>query len=187
MRAVVGRWSHLGFGARLVLLAGAGLGWAVSSLHGVLFNPDYWDPITASDYFAVYAYTAAFLLLASALLVLREVAEAGAALRPTILVVAIGSATAGIANALEDGLGVRGFGSIYVLGYMVAGLGLLILAPMIRIGSTGRLAFVPLVGGIALITSVLGGGVLALVAWLGFGAILVRERREPHERPARSL
>ena len=55
MRAVIKRWSGLGFLIRLAIVSLAGVAWAVSSLHLVLGHPNYWDPVTAADFFAVYA------------------------------------------------------------------------------------------------------------------------------------
>ena len=180
----VSSWSRQGLAIRLGTLVATGVTWTVVSLQTVLFHPDYWDPVTFGDWFTIWAYTAAWLLTAAALLVLREVvpgreaANGDEGLRTGIVIVAFASAVTGIANALEDGFGFAGFGSVYVIGILSFGIGMLLLAAM-AFGSGGtnrRLAWVPLVGGVAAFTMVAGGGVLALAAWPGLGLILVRAR-----------
>lgn len=185
MRTVIQRWSGLGFLVRLGIVAITGVTWAVSSIQAILFHPDYWDPITAADFFAVYAYSAAWLLTAASLLALREVARpALAGSSSTILIVATACAVTGIANGVEDGLGLKGFGPLYVIGVVISGFGMFVIAAMFWPSPARRLTFVPAVGGIAMATAVLGGGVLGLVAWLGFGAILIRDRLSPGEAPS---
>ena len=130
MRTVITGWTMVGLVLRVTILVLTGVAWSVSSLMLVLLHPDYWSPVTTTDYVAVYAYTTAWLLTAGSLLILREVAPPDRLLSRTILVVAAGCAIAGIANALEDGLGMRGLGIIYVLGAIVGGFGLLFVAAM---------------------------------------------------------
>ncbi len=180
MQAVIQGWSGLGVLARLGILVMTGVSWTVYSLQAILVHPDYWDPVTAADFFAVYAYSAAWLLTAAALLTLREVArQALARSSSAILVVAAACAVAGVANGVEDGLGLKGFGLLYVIGVLVSGFGMFVIAAMFWPSPARRLTFVPAVGGVAMVTAVIGGGVLGLVAWLGFGAVLVRQRLSP--------
>jgi hypothetical protein len=179
MSDIVKHWSSVGWLVRLAVLALSGLAWAVSSLHLVLNHPDYWDPVTAADYFAVYVYTVAWLLTAVSVLILREVARPGRADSTAILIVAAGCAVAGVANSIEDALGVRGFGLLYVIGAMVGGFGLFVVAALLWPTPARNLAFVPAVGGLAMVAVTTGGGAIALVAWGGFAAILIRERLRP--------
>lgn len=177
MRMVIRGWSGPAYLARLGAVGLAAVTWTARGLQEVLVHPDYWDPVTAGDYFAVYAYSAAFLLTTLSLLILREVARPSVALSTAILVVAVACAVTGVANGIEDALGYRGFGQIYVIGFLVSGLGMFTIAALFRSSPARRLTFVPLLGGLAMVLVTLGGGVLALFAWLGFGAILVRERQ----------
>jgi hypothetical protein len=179
MGAVSKGWSGPGFLIRVAIVSLTGVTWAVSSLHLVLAHPDYWDPVTAADFFAVYAYSAAWLLTGASLLILRETAHPARPLSAVILAVAAGSALAGVANGVEDALGVAGFGTLYVIGAVIGGFGLFAVAAMLWASPARELAFVPAIGGVATVLVTTGGGVLALAAWLGFGFVLIRERRSP--------
>jgi len=163
-----------------------GVAWLAYGVQKILLQPDYVNPVTAADYFTVYAYSASLLLTAVSLLVLRDVAQPLLSRASNILEVAVACAVAGIANGLEDGLGLRGFGLPYVTGVMVGAGGMLVAAVAVWASPARPLTFVPAVGGLAIATVSLGGGVLGLVAWLGLGAILVRERMRPRLGPARS-
>jgi hypothetical protein len=113
------------------------------------------------------------------LLILREVAPPDRLLSRSILLVAAGCALAGIANALEDGLGMRVLGTLYVLGAVVGGFGLLFVAAMLWPSPARNLTFVPAVGALAMFLVTTGGGVLAVIAWGGFAVLLLRERLRP--------
>ena len=184
MRAVVQHWSRLGFAGRVAITVLTGVTWAVRSLQAVLFDPDYWEPVTSADHFAVYSYSAAFLLTAASLLILRAAARPAPGLAQVTMVVAGACVITGVANGIEDGLGLTGFGLVYVIGILASGIGMFVLAAMFRAGPTRGLAFVPALGGLAMVLMTIGGGVLALPAWLGFGAILVRERLGPVATPS---
>jgi hypothetical protein len=179
MRTVVRRWSGLGFVGRVAITVLTGVTWAVRSLQAVLFDPDYWNPVTSADFFAVYSYSAAFLLTAASLLILRGAVRPAPELSTAILVVTGACVVTGIANGVEDGLGLRGFGPLYVIGILVSGLGMFVIAAMFRTAPARELTFVPALGGLAMVLMTIGGGLLGLPAWLGFGAILVRERWSP--------
>jgi hypothetical protein len=184
MRTVVQGWSSSGFLARVAILALTGASWAARSLQGMLFDPDYWDPVTANDFVSIYLYSIAWLLTAGSLLILREVARPARDLSTAILVVAGACLMTGVANGIEDAIGVSGFGTLYVIGILTSVLGMVAIAAMLRGTPAGRLAFVPAVGGLAMFLMVLGGGVLGLVAWGGFAVILVRERSSPDVAPS---
>ena len=55
---------------------------------------------------------------------------------------------------------------------------------MFWVSPVRRLTFVPATGGLAMMAVNVGGGVLGLVAWIGFGLILLRERLRPDVSPA---
>ena len=176
MALAVNRWSAAGFVARLIVLALTGTAWAARSIQEVLLHPDYVHPVTGSDWLSIWLYTAAWLFTAASLLIFREVAGGNRIFRLAIAIVAIASFSTGVANAVEDAFEVASFGSVYLIALLVAGLGMLVLAGMTLFGDRRRLAFVPAVGALSAITMVIGGGVLALPAWLGFGVVLWRSR-----------
>ena len=155
MRTVIQRWSDLGFLVRLGIVVMTGVTWAVYSLQAILVHPDYWNPVTAADFFAVYAYSAAWLLTAASLLTLREVARPALARSSSAIhVVAAACAVAGVANGVEDGLGLTGFGPLYVIGVLVSGFGMFVIAALFWPSPVRRLTFVPAVGGIAMAAAV---------------------------------
>ena len=65
---------------------------------------------------------------------------------------------------------------MYVLGALVGGFGLLVVAALVWTSPARILTFVPAVGALAMFAVTTGGGMLALVAWGGFAVLLVRER-----------
>ena len=186
MRSVIHGWSDLGLAAGVIIVALTGVTWAARSLQGVLFNPDYWNPVTPAAFFSVYLYSAAFLLTGASMLILRDVTREAPALTTPILVVAAACVVTGVANGIEDALGLRGFGLVYVVGIVVSGIGMFVIAAMFRATPARRLMFVPLLGGIALAFMTQGGGVLGIVAWLGFGVVLIRERGGPNAAAIRA-
>jgi hypothetical protein len=179
MQTVIQGWSGAGFLGRLGIVLMTGVTWAAHGVQKILVQPDYIDPASAADYFTVYAYSAALLLTAASLLTVRDVARPLLPQASNILVVAFACAVAGVANGLEDGLGLSAFGLPYVIGVMVGAGGMIVLAVKFWASPARRLTFVPAVGGLAIMAVDIGGGVLGLVAWLGFGVILVRERLSP--------
>lgn len=185
MHTAIQGWSGQGFLARLGIVVLTGVTWLAYGVQKVLLQPEYVNPVTAADYFTVYAYSASLLLTAASLLMLRDVVRPLLPRASTILVVAVACGVAGIANGLEDGLGLRGFGLPYVIGVMVGAGGMLVTALAFWASPARPLTFVPAVGGLAMTTVSLGGGVLGLVAWLGFGANLIRERSRPRLGPVR--
>jgi hypothetical protein len=72
-------------------------------------------------------------------------------------------------------LGLSGFGSVYVAGALVGGFGMVLTAVMLLASPARKLAFVPALGAIAMFTFSVGGGVIAIPAWLGLAALLLRE------------
>ena len=179
MQTVVQGWSGPGFLFRLGVVLLTGVTWTAHGVQKVLAQPDYMNPATMADYLTVYAYSAALLLTAASLLTLRDVARPLLPWASNILVVAVGCAVAGVANGLEDGLGLSLFGLPYVIGVMVGAGGMIVIAVKFWASPARRLTLVPTLASLAMMTVNLGGGVLGLVAWLGFGAFLIRERMSP--------
>ena len=155
-----------------------GVVWAAASLIRVIGHPTYWAPATPVDWVAVVGWSASLMLLAASLLL----AIGAVALRgPTAAIVHLtagGAATAAIANLLEDGARVPGFGTVYVAGILVAWLGLAALAVLFarRRRWDAAVAFALMFAGVAL--STLGGGVLVLAGWATM-AVTHRGRRLP--------
>lgn len=110
--------------ARIVWLA-TGLVLAACSLIR-LGHPDYWDPVTSFDYLAVWSWSLAWILLGLAVAFVGRIAPAGT-VRRISTVVAVASIATGIANGIEDGLGQRAWGTVYVVGSLTAWFGLLVL------------------------------------------------------------
>jgi hypothetical protein len=148
--------------ARIVWLV-TGLVWAGRSLLE-LAGPDYWDPVTPLDHLAVYSFSAAWMLLAVSVLVLgRLVPRRGVVLTTTV--VAVAAFLAGTANAIEDGLGLKTWGALYVVGSLTAWLGLLPLAYLLWRGGPTRLAIAPTLTFLGFAMLPIGGGLLVLAGW----------------------
>lgn len=146
-----------------------GLAWASRSLMA-LADPDYWEPASALDWSAVWLFSIALVLLAPSVLLMARLA-------PTRLVVtcativAIGAVSGGVANALEDGLGMPSLGTLYVVGVMVAWLGLVPLAVAFGLAHATRLAGLCVVLGVGILLINAGGSVLVLIA---LGSLAIR-------------
>lgn len=159
-----------------------GLAWATSSLVQ-LADPQYWDPRTTLDYLAVYTFGLAWLLLSLAVALLaRLLAE-----RRIVVVAGIIAATAvtaGVANIVEDGLGHKAWGTVYIIGALATWIGLVPLALLVWRSDRPRLAIAPALNALAFATFPVGGGLLALIGWAApalrpaaFGAAHPGERR----------
>jgi hypothetical protein len=142
-----------------------GVVWAARSLLEVA-HPDYWDPITALDWSAIWVYSAAWLLMAPSVLLLGRLASSRRVLTAAT-VVAIGAVLAGGANAVEDGFGVTSLGTLYVIGFFTAWLAFVPLAVTLwragyrRLGRAVAAIFLGVtlfvIGGGLIILAVLGG------------------------------
>ena len=160
-----------------------GLAWASRSV--IAFTPtNYQDPGTILDWGAVWSYTLALLLLAPSVLLLGRLAESRS-VDAVAAVTAIAAIVAGVANLLEDGLGMKGFGVVYVAGFLTALLSLLPLAVTLWRAGAPRLALLAVVLFLGLATFTLGGGVIVLGA---FAALALRpawfQPDATHARPA---
>lgn len=153
--------------SRMIWLLTGGA-WAGGSLIAFA-DPDYWDPVTALDWSAVWLYSAALLLFAPSVLLLGRLASS----RPVTtvaMVASIGALVAGLANALEDGFGVKALGTFYVVGFLTAGLAMLPLAATFRQARCSRLAALSVLLFFGVLTFTVGGGLLILG---GFGALAI--------------
>ena len=154
---------------KVVWLA-TGVAWAASSLL-LLASPTYWEPATILDWAAVLAYTVAWLLLAPSVVLVSRLAEA----RRAHLVgaaIAVAAVVAGIANIVEDGLGVAGASEWYVYGILIATVLLVPFAYLFARERALRLAAFALALFIGIGFTAAGiGGLVVLVL---FGALALR-------------
>lgn len=150
--------------ARIVWLL-AGGAWATRSILEFA-EPDYWNAVTALDFAAVWLSSACWLILAPAVILIGRLSPSHPP-RTTAVVVAGAAVLAGVANGIEDGLGVSSWGSFYVLGTMTAWLGILALVVIFARAGRSRLGWVA--GGLftGFLLFNVGGGLLILGALAG--------------------
>jgi len=145
-----------------------GVAWAGRSL--VEFaHPDYFDPVTALDWTAVWLYSAALFLFAPSLVLLGRLA-ASRSVMTFAAISAIGALVAGGANAIEDGFSVAIGGTLYVVGFMTMWLALLPLAVTLYRAPCSRLAGLSVLLFVGVLLFNLGGGLLILG---GLGALAI--------------
>lgn len=170
--------SPLPLPARALWLA-AGATWAVRSLM-VFAHPAYADATTPLDWLAVWSFSLAFLLTALAIVTSPALTPTRAS-RRTALVVALAAAVAGIANALEDGLGVEAMFAVFAVGALVALYGPFLVAVTIAIGQRYRLAGWWAGVGLGFFTFPIGGSVIVLA--LAIVLVARPEALEPANPP----
>lgn len=115
---------------RTPALIGAGLIWLARAVMG-LYAPDYWSPRTPFDYAAVVGTSLGCLLLALGLWGWYQQNPAPPGRAQVVgragVVIAGGSAlTLGVSNFVEDALGVRGLGPVWVIGILALTAGLIV-------------------------------------------------------------
>ena len=163
---------------RAALFTFVGVAWCVRSLQSFA-DPHYTDPVTASDWFAVFSFSAALFATALALPLFAQMVGGRAVFRVS-LVPAVAAALAGLGNLLEDALQVGLAGVFYGAGAGLTWVGLIAFTVAIAVSGRGRrrcLAAVPAATVIGWSLFESGGGVLTLVAWLAAAAMAF-------ERPA---
>lgn len=150
--------------ARVVWLLTGWL-WATRSLLEFA-DPDYWNAVTALDFAAVWLSSACWLAFAPTLILLGRIVPTRPA-RVASVVLASAALLAGVANGIEDGLGVKSWGALYVLGSMTVWLGLLALAVTFARAGRSRLGWV--LGGlfVGFLLFNVGGGLLIFGALAG--------------------
>ena len=164
--------------ARIVWLL-SGMLWAAVSL--IQFaHPNYWDPVTPLDWSAVWLYSAAWLLFAPSMLFLgRLVLERQ--VMTIASVIAIGALGTGLANAFEDGFGVSWMGTLYVVGVLAAGIGMVPLAVTLRRAGYSRLAGLSVAIFAGMLTFTIGGGLIILGAFASLAIVPRWFRAAPPE------
>jgi hypothetical protein len=148
--------------ARLIWVV-TGIAWAARSLLAFA-DPDYYSPVTALDWAAVWTYSAAWLLLAPSVLLIASLAGS----RSVTVIAAIcatAAVLAGGANALEDGFRVPIGPTPYVVGFLVGWLSLVLLATTLARVKQWRLGALCLAtfGGILFAFGFAGGVVILVV------------------------
>ncbi len=152
---------------RAALFTFVGVVWCVRSLQSFA-DPEYQVPVSASDWFAVLSFSAALFALALALPLLAELLGSQAVFRVS-LVPAVGAASSGLSNLLEDALQMGFAFWFFVVGTALTMVGLIAFTVVVAVVGRGRrrlLAAVPAATLIGLLLFESGGGVLILAAWL---------------------
>ena len=165
---------------RAALFTFVGVVWCVRLLQSFA-DPEYEDPVSASDWFAVVSFSAALFALALALPLLAQLIGGRAVFRVS-LVPAVGAALSGLGNLLEDALQIGFAGWLYAVGNTLTMVGLIAFTIAIAVAGRGRrrlLAAVPAATLIGWFLSESGGGVLILAAWLAAAAMAL-------DRPTRT-
>ena len=165
-----------------VIWVTTGIAWAVRSVMEFA-HPDYWDPVTALDWSSIWLYSAAWLLFAPSVLLLSRLASSRQ-VTTVAVVVAIGAGAAGGANAIEDGFGVQALGTLYVVGFMTAWIGLLPLAYRLHKAGQIRLAGLSSLLFVGIVLLPLGGGLLILA---GLGSLAIAPGWYGQRRPVSPL
>lgn len=176
-------WQSRSDGFRSILLGRTlfvlvGVLWAVRSMQSFT-EPNFTDPESASDWWAVVSVSLALALLPAGMALLVGLSQPGK--RPTsvlLVLAALGAVTAAIANVVEDGLGVDAAGNVYYGSTLLLLLTMLALAGMLVARSPRWPGVVVLATLIGLVLLESGGGVLILLVW-GAAAIAVRPRTSP--------
>ncbi len=163
---------------RVALFTFVGVVWCVRSLLSFA-DPEYMDPESASDWFAVLSFSAGLFALALALPMFARLIGGRVVYRVS-LVPASGAALAGLSNLFEDALHWAGpVGSsgwafwLFILGTALTGIGLVAFTILVAVPSSGRrrlFAAVPAATLIGVMLFESGGGVLILAAWLAAAA-----------------
>ncbi len=173
---------------RAALFAAVGVTWCLRSLQSFA-DPEFMDPETASDWFAVLSFSAAWFALALGLPLLARSIGGGRLVHRSALVSAAGAALAGLGNLLEDGLQLGFAFWPFIAGAVVTMLGLIVFSVAVAATGQGKrrlLAAIPVATLIGMLLFESGGGVIVLVAWLAAAALVVLDsaRTTPQAAPS---
>jgi hypothetical protein len=150
--------------------------WCVRSLQS-FSDPDFMDPRTASDWFAVLSFSGALFALAFALPLFARSTGGGRVVFRASLVPAVGAALAGFGNLLEDALSLGFAFWLFVAGSVLTLIGLIAITPAVALACRGRrrlLAAVPAATLTGMLLFENGGGVVIAAAWLVVAAMSLR-------------
>ena len=158
---------------RAVLFTCVGVLWCARSLQSFA-DPEYQNPASPSDWFAVVSFSAALFALALALPTLAQLAGDGRLVFRVSLAPAAGAALAGISNLLEDALQLGFAFWFFIVSTVLTLIGLIAFTLVVAVVGRGHrrlLATVPAATLIGVMLFESGGGVLILAAWLAAAAM----------------
>lgn len=147
--------------------------WALRSLLGFA-DPAFYHPVNAIDFAAVYLYSMALALQPLSLALLYALSGRRRSVGILAAILTVAAVLTAIANVLEDGFGLKGFGLVYVLGAAPFFYGQAVLAVLLASRAPRELALVPLGLFLGTFAFERGGGLLVVIAWV---AVLVIGRR----------
>lgn len=157
--------------AAFVLLAGAAV--AVRSAIG-LQDPDYWNPVTSLDYAAIWWHSAALIGSAGVAWLVGWLARPD---RRAAVAAALGGGfvvVAAVANAFEDGLGMKELGTVYVFANLVGGLAMIGLTIALAALGARTLALVALAAFFGPYLHASAAGFIVPIVYLWFVIVLLR-------------
>lgn len=113
-----------------LILALAGLAWLARAVMA-LYGPDYWSPRTPLDYAAVVGTSLSLMLLAVGLWGFYHHNSTAPSRAQTVWRVGVwltctSAFIVGVSNFLEDAVGIKGLGYVWVIGVIAVFVGLLI-------------------------------------------------------------
>ncbi|MBA2560705.1 MAG: hypothetical protein H0V07_12650, partial [Propionibacteriales bacterium] len=150
-----------------------GVLWGMRSLQAFA-EPNFTDPESVSDWWAVVSFSLCWALLPAGLAFLVRLTQRGGRASNVLLVTAaLAAVTAAIANLIEDGLGVDAAGSVYFVSVSLTMLTMIALTGVLLAGRPRWSGLVVLSTLVGMLNLEAGGGILVLVAW-GATAIAVR-------------
>ncbi len=155
-----------------------GIVWAMRSLQAFA-EPNFTDPESVSDWWAVVSFSLCWALLPAGLALLVRLTQRGGRATSALLVIAtLGAVATAIANLVEDGMGVDAAGSVYFVSVSLTMLTMIVLAGVLLAGRPRWPGLVVLGTLIGMLNLEAGGGVLVLLVW-GATAIAVRPPTTP--------
>ena len=111
-----------------------GVLWGMRSLQAFT-DPNFTDPETVADWWAVVSWSLCLALLPAGLALLVRLSQRGGRASYVMLVIAaLGAVTAAIANVIEDGMGVDAAGSVYFVSVSLMMLTMIALAGVLLAG-----------------------------------------------------
>ncbi len=147
--------------------------WASRSLQ-TFSEPNFTDPQTIGDWWAVVSLSLALALLAPAVRFLVALQEATAVRRILVTLVGAAAVTVAVANLVKDWTGVESASFLYFFGLMVLLPGLLILGFVCLTRRPKWPALILVFTAAGMVNMELGGGVLILIAWAPVAFVLGR-------------
>lgn len=164
---------------RIVFALVGGL-WCMRSLQAFT-DPNFTDPESGADWWAVISFSLAFAVLPAGLILLVRLSHRGGRTTGVLLAIAaLAAVTAAIANVIEDGAGVDAAGNVYFVSTILV-LPTMIGLAGVLLASRPRWPGVVVAGTlVGMLNLELGGGVLVLLVWV---AAALAVGRRPLQEP----